>query len=124
MPWAGHPPREELRPLLTLLEQRRLPDDAVYVGYGAAPAVAHYQRLGLAPSHAFLQSEWPAGRTGYQASQALAAAYGHPRLWLVMAHALPGEEQALAEALARRGAWLRERVATPGAALLLWDVGE
>ena len=57
-------------------------------------------------------------------SQALAAAQGHIRLWLVVAHALPGEEEALAEALTRRGAWLRERVATPGAALLLWDMGQ
>ena len=124
VPWAVHPPREELRPLLTLLEQRRAPTDAVYVTYGAAPAVAHYQRLGLAPANVFLQSEWPAGRTRFQAAQALAAAEGHPRLWLVVAHALPGEEEALAEALTRRGAWLRARVTAPGAALLLWDMGK
>ncbi|MCW5852477.1 MAG: hypothetical protein KIT87_20550 [Anaerolineae bacterium] len=124
VPWAVRPPREELRPLLTLLEQRRLPGDAIYVTYGASPAVAHYQRLGVASADLPLESGWPAGRTRFQASQALAAAQGHRRLWLVVAHALPGEEAALAEALTRRGAWLRERVTAPGAALLLWDLGE
>ena len=61
---------------------------------------------------------------GYPLPVALAAAAGHTRLWVVVAHALPGEEEALATALTRRGAWLVARLTAPGATALLLEVGD
>ena len=122
VPWGVRIPREDTRPILAHIQAARRPDDAVYVFYGASPAVAHYQRLGLAPADAVLEEGWPAERVEYQASHALAAGAGHRRLWLVVAHARPGEEDALAQALRRRGAYLVDRVTAPGAVGLLWDM--
>lgn len=120
--WAVRIPREDTRPILAHIQTARRPDDAVYVFYGASPAVAHYQRLGLAPADAVLEDGWPAERIEYQASHALAAGAGHRRLWMVIAHARQGEEDALAQALRRRGAYLVERVTAPGAVGLLWEL--
>lgn len=122
LPWSPRPPREAIRPLLRELAQRHAPQDGVYVTYGAGPATHVYQGQGLAPTNAVIEDEWLAGRVDYQASRALAAGQERDRLWVVVGHAAPGEEEALATALTRRGAWLRERVTAPGATLLRFDL--
>ncbi|MFN8496256.1 MAG: hypothetical protein U0641_00205 [Anaerolineae bacterium] len=120
--WRAQPPQEELRPLLETVAPQWLPTDATYVGYGATAAAAHYQELGLLPADATMHMGWFAGRVGVQADQALGSAAGKSRLWVVMSHMQPGEEEGLAEALTRRGAHLAQRIAAPGAAILLFDL--
>ncbi|MFN8472898.1 MAG: hypothetical protein U0822_11965 [Anaerolineae bacterium] len=122
VPWQANVAQEEQKPVLQALAQERRVDDAIYVTYGAAAAAAHYQELGLLQGDAYLHQGWYAGRAGYQADQALGVAGSRPRLWVLISHAPPGEEEQLAEGLAHRGAHLVQRIAAPGAAALLFDL--
>lgn len=121
VPWASASPREELRPLIMALAAQRGPADGVYVTYGAGPAAHVYQAQGLLARDVVVEVDWLAGRIDDQTSRALVAARGRGRLWVLVSHARPDEEEALAAALTRRGAWLRERLTAPGAALLRFD---
>ncbi|MFN8484092.1 MAG: hypothetical protein U0768_13735 [Anaerolineae bacterium] len=122
VPWRATLPQEEMRPVLEAVAHDRLATDATYISYGATAAAAHYQELGLLPTDAYLHMGWFAGRVGVQADRALAAAGDRPRLWVIVSHAQPDEEEGLAHALTRRGAHLAERIAAPGAAALLFDL--
>ncbi len=122
VPWHANIPREELKPVLAVLARELAPTDAIYVTYGAAAAARHYRELGLLPADASVHDGWPAGRVGYQADRAMGVAAGKSRLWVVLSHAQPGEEEQLAQALTGRGAHLAERTTAPGAAALLFDL--
>ncbi len=120
--WPDSTPHSSVRDILLAVGAQRRATDAIFVTYGASPVAQVYQAQGITPPDAVLDEGWPAGRIDAQASRILAAARDHARVWVVVALARPGEEEALASALARRGAWLRQRVTAPGTTALLFDL--
>ncbi len=123
VPWHANLPQEELKPVLESIAPDYRPTDAVYVTYGATAAAGHYQELGLLPADAYMHNGWYAGRVGVQADRALGVAGNKPRLWVVMSHTQPDEEEQLARALTHRGAHLIQYVPALGASALLFDMG-
>jgi hypothetical protein len=88
-PVALSPPpyaREDVVPVLEYLRRERKPGDAVYVYYGAAPAVDHYgARHGLAPDD-YTVGGCHRGESARYLEE-LDHFRGRPRLWLLITHA-------------------------------------
>lgn len=120
--WPGAMPHSSTRDILLTVGAQRRATDAIFVTYGAGPVARVYQARGITPPDAEIEAGWPAGHIDGQVGRVLAAARDHDRVWVVVTPARPGEEEALAFALARRGAWLRQRVTAPGTVALLFDL--
>lgn len=90
-PLARTPPAyytEHMKPVLAYVRERRRPDDAVYVYYGAAPAVTFYgPRYGLGRGD-YLVGGCHRG-DGRRYLRELDTLRGRSRVWLIMTHAGP-----------------------------------
>lgn len=79
---------EHMKPVLAYVRDRREPSDAIYVYYGAAPALAFYgERYGLG------RAEYAVGGChrgdGRRYLRELDTFRGRPRVWVLMTHAAP-----------------------------------
>jgi Dolichyl-phosphate-mannose-protein mannosyltransferase len=124
--------KEEMRTVLAYVRDHRQPGDAVYVYFGAVPAVAFYgPRYGIQPD------EVTVGRCHRPELQRyfseLDAFRGRPRVWLVMSHTSPpqlGEREMLRSYLSTIGA-VRDSIIThlargplPSASAYLYDLSD
>ena len=117
-PWLSMP-REEAGPVIAHLERHMRPHDAIFVYYGAKPAFDYYYR---GPRSNVKMSTWfRFAEAEVKAAELLAAASGHPRLWLIMSHIYPGEDRQLVGLL--RAASFRPvgRVLAVGAAAFVFE---
>jgi hypothetical protein len=84
--------REEVKPLMAHVQKQRLPGDAIYVYYGAWQAMAFY-----APRYGFRDGEYVVGGCHRGNPRAylreLDRFRGHPRLWILAAHAMPSLQE-------------------------------
>lgn len=115
---------EELRPVVTYLEEHYRPGDVIYVYYGAEPAFRYYARrtaLGDANVHYGVRSR--EDRERYLAD--LDRLRGKPRVWIVFSHVYgkeaESEERLFLSYLDRRGV-RRDEFRRTGAALFLYDL--
>jgi hypothetical protein len=117
-PWLSVP-REESGPVVAHLERHLRPDDAVYVYYGARPAFNYYYRGPR--SNVRFGSWFRSAPAESKAVELIAAARGHPRLWLIMSHIHPGEDKQLVEILRAESCRLEDRFVTVNAAAFVFE---
>ena len=99
-PWL-HIPREELRPVVNYMQAKLHSDDFIYVYYGAVPAYQVYGReIGNATEYGVWFRAWPPEEKIADIQQ---AAGDNSRLWLVMSHITPGEDEQLVAGLEAGG---------------------
>lgn len=112
---------EEMRPVIAYVQQRALPDDIVYLSYSAQPAFRyHAPRLGFRPQHVFLSRGY--NREEFREIAAdLARLRGHQRVWVVLSHFIPSEEQFARYYLDTLGV-RRDSFIAPGATAVLYDL--
>jgi uncharacterized membrane protein len=92
-----HVPREHLRPVAEYVLQAHRSGDAVYVHYGAVPALGYYWRNAAVD---VMTGVHPNAKTAQAEIQRIrAAAEIQGRVWLLMSHGSEGDGQALLPAL-------------------------
>jgi hypothetical protein len=111
---------EEVRPVIAYVQHQSLPDDVIYLAPSAAPAFRyHAPRMGFRPKHVivgeYVREEWP----GIAAN--LAQLRGDGRVWVLLSHFRPEEEQFVRYYLDAMGP-RRDSFTAPGATALLYDL--
>ena len=111
---------EEMRPVIAYLQRRAQPDDIVYLSDPAQPAFRyHAPRVGFHPQHVFLGKGYNREEFAEIAAD-LAQLRGHQRVWVVLSHFIPTEEQFVRYYLDTMGT-KRDSFTAPGAIALLYD---
>ena len=119
-PWLD-PPREEIKPVLTYLNQQIQPGDSIYVYYGAVPAYQLYQpETGHSTEYGIWFRAWPLEDKLQEIMRVVGES---PRFWLVMAHIYQNEDTDLISGLAGGHSpyQLVDRVSAENAAVALFQ---
>jgi len=87
---------EELRPVLACIAERYQAGDGMYVYYGAKPAFTYYNEKDHWPA---VMGRWMRGEPAASQAQAITAALGPGRGWIIFSHIVGGEDQAILNTL-------------------------